>query len=177
MLCWFLNYWSSNSNQNPKSAYVTFSSSCGSTVEIVCTAQKLHICCYRSFKTGKFLKYFLFSWSCGTNVNRLAETAARAKDCSDSKFNLHKQRRQGQKSYPQWQLLARWAFCVLKESFFGFFTSNNRIGVFAFNSFARSDVQKTFGGKLQGRPFWFFCQESCQGKRCANFSKFSRQKS
>ena len=31
----------------------------------------------------------------------------------DSKFNLHKQRRQGQKNYPQWQLLARWAFYVV----------------------------------------------------------------
>ena len=34
-----------------------------------------------------------------------------------------------------------------------------------------------FGGKFQGNPFWIFCPKSCQGKRCANFSKFSRQKS
>ena len=30
-------------------------------------------------------------------------------------------------------------------------------------------------GKCQGKPFWVFCQKSCQRKRCANCFKFSRQ--
>ena len=57
-----------------------------------------------------------------------------------------------------------------------FFTSKKNWH-FTFNFFARGDVQTIFGGKFQGKPFRISCPKSCQGKRCANFSKFSRQKS
>ena len=45
------------------------------------------------------------------------------------------------------------------------------------NFFARVIVSSIFAGNLKTIPIEFFLPKSCQGKLCANQSKFSRQKS
>ena len=43
--------------------------------------------------------------------------------------------------------------------------------------FARGNVHIFFGGNLKNETYLILCQESCEGKLCANWSKISRQKS
>ena len=47
----------------------------------------------------------------------------------------------------------------------------------AWRKIAQGDDYMNFGGKIQGNPFWILWRKCCQGKLCANSTKFSRQKS
>ena len=65
---------------------------------------------------------------------------------------------------------------TVSNIFDGFFPRLNQ-NVFWIKNEHAKPLFTPFSGKFQGKPFWFLSSKSCQGKRCANFLKFSRQKS
>ena len=58
-----------------------------------------------------------------------------------------------------------------------FFKIQRKITTSSWIFFARGNVHIFLAGNLKNETYLILCQESCEGKLCANWSKISRQKS
>ena len=65
---------------------------------------------------------------------------------------------------------------IVELEFLFFFLENKLEFTFQFVS-ARNVVKVYFGGRFKRKLFKYVCPKCCQGKLCAKWSRFSRQKS